>query len=261
MARMRVMVIAGTADGREIIGRLLQDGWDVIATVTTHYGQELLQTCPGVKIYQGKLDAGEILNLIYSQAISCLVDASHPFAREVSINAMKACSEASVCYLRFERKSAIVADANIQTVKSFEAAAEAAGRFAGNIFLTIGSNHLGIFIEKIPDYQNRLFVRILPDSRMISKCEAAGLSTGNIIAMQGPFSAPMNVEMLRHCKASVMVTKESGETGGTGAKLEAAACLGIPVILVERPEISYPKEVSTIEEVVDFLGATPGRFL
>jgi precorrin-6A/cobalt-precorrin-6A reductase len=257
---MRVMVIGGTADGREITGRLWQAGWDVIATVTTSYGRELLNACPGVKIYQGKLDAGEMYNLIREQAVSCLVDASHPFAREVSINAMKACSEALIRYLRFERKNTMAEGANIHKVNSFVAAAEAADRSAGNIFLTIGSNHLGLFIAKITDYQHRLFVRILPDSRRLLQCEEAGLTGGNIIAMKGPFSVPMNLEMLRQCNAAVMVTKESGDTGGTGAKLEAAARLDIPVIVVERPEVNYPKEVSTIEEVMEFLGGMPGRF-
>ncbi len=291
---MRVMVMAGTADGREITGRLWQAGWDVIATVTTSYGQELLKGylenkltrtsysgvralfCErssaeegvttgfrgpkSVKIYQGKLDATEICNLIRDQALSCLIDASHPFAREASINAMKACSEASISYLRFERKSAMADGANIHKVNSFAAAAEAANRFAGNIFLTIGSNHLGLFIGKITDYKNRLFVRILPDSRRLLQCEEAGLTSGNIIAMKGPFSVSMNLEMLRHCNAAVMVTKESGDTGGTGAKLEAVARLDIPVIVVERPKVNYPNEVSTIEAVMEFLEGMPGRF-
>jgi precorrin-6A/cobalt-precorrin-6A reductase len=256
---MRVMVIAGTGDGREIVGRLLQRGWDVVATVTTNYGQELLKAYPGVRIYQGTLDSAGILNLIKNQAIFCLVDASHPFAREVSLNAMKACDEAAISYLRFERNNTLAAGANIHRVTSFEAAADTANRFAGNIFLTIGSNNLKIFVEKITDYQNRLFVRILPDSRMVLKCEEAGLTAGQIMAMKGPFSVQMNLEMLRFCQAAVMVTKESGPAGGTDTKLEAAARLNLPVVVVERPEINYPQKVGSIEEVLEFLRLYPAN--
>lgn len=250
---MKIMVIAGTADAKEIINQLIKLALDVVATVTTSYGKELLEACNGAQTVQGKMDASAMLEFIREHDIGCLVDASHPFAQEASLNAIKACNEAKVPYIRFEREDINIDGVNIIRVKNFQAAAEASSSFQGNILLAIGSNNLNVFVERLKDYKNRLFVRILPDSRMVLKCEEAGLTAGNIIAVKGPFSLEMNIEMLKHCKASVLVTKESGETGGTGEKLEAAKKLGITVILVERPQISYERKVSTTQEILEFV--------
>ena len=248
-----IMVIAGTKDARDIAGELIKIKADVLATVTTGYGRELLEEFPGVRVHEGKLDPAGITGLVRRDNISCIVDASHPFAREVSTNAIRSCEETGIAYLRFERKKASAEGNAAIRVKSFEEAAEAAGKFEGNILLTIGSNHINAFTKSIPDYKTRLYARILPDSRMVAKCEEAGLSAGNIIAIKGPFSEELNIEMLKYCRAAVMVAKESGETGGTEQKLDAAVKLGLPVILVERPDIKYPQMVSTIDEVVEFV--------
>lgn len=250
---MRVMVVAGTADAKNIIEQLVGISVEVIATVTTSYGKELLGVFPGVETVQGKMDATAMLKFITQHGISCVIDASHPFAQEASINAISASKEAKVPYIRFEREDIDTSGANIIKVKDFQAAAEVCSSFQGNILLAVGSNNLSVFVEKIPDYKNRLFARILPDSRMVLKCEEAGLTAGNIIAVKGPFSTEMNIEMLKHCQASVLVTKESGETGGTGEKLEAAKTLDIPVIIVERPQISYERKVSTVYEIIEFV--------
>jgi precorrin-6A/cobalt-precorrin-6A reductase len=249
----RIMVIAGTKDARDIIGELLKMQAEVLATVTTSYGRELLEDRPGIRVHEGKLDFAGITGLVRENSISCIVDASHPFAKEVSMNAIRSCEETGTAYLRFERKNTSAEGSTVIRVKSFEEAAEAAGKFDGNILLTIGSNHINVFAKRIPGYKTRLYARILPDSRMVAKCEEAGLSAGQIIAIKGPFSEELNTEMLKYCNAAVMVTKESGETGGTDQKLEAAAKLGIPVVLVERPDIEYPQMASSINEVVEFV--------
>lgn len=249
---VRVMVIAGTADAKELIKQLVEIGAEVVATVTTPFGKSLLEDQKGVEIHQGKMDAEAMAQFIKGN-ITCLVDASHPFAREASINALKASNELKVPYIRFEREATPINDGEIIRVKNFHDAAEVVKDFVGNIFLAIGSNNLHFFVEKITDYKNRLFVRILPDSKMVLNCEEVGLTAENILAIKGPFSTEMNIEMLKYCKASVLVTKESGETGGTGNKLEAAAELGIPVILIGRPEIAYTRKVSSMEEIIEFV--------
>lgn len=249
----RILVIAGTSDARLIIGDLLKVGLDVVATVTTDYGKELLAGYNGLDVQEGKLNAEEMFNLINVKEINCMVDASHPFAREASINAIAACTKAEIPYLRFERSSTASDEGFIIRVKSFEEAAITASEHKGNILLAIGSNNIKLFIDKIHDYKERIYVRILPTSKMVAKCEEAGLTAGNIIAVQGPFSLEMNIAMLKHSNASLLVTKESGSSGGTDEKLEAAARLNIPVIMVERPEIDYGRKVSSIAEVLEFV--------
>ena len=104
----------------------------------------------------------------------------------------------------------------------------------------------------IPDFKGRIFARVLPDSKVIEKCERLGLDAGSIIAVKGPFSEAMNIEMLKHCNVSVMVTKDSGNAGGNDEKINAALKMSIPVIMVERPDIYYGRTASALEEVRAF---------
>lgn len=250
---MRIMVIAGTGDARDILRSMAPMDVEIVATVTTRFGKELLESCPGIEVHEGKLDGAGMKDFIRKRGISCMVDASHPFAREASENAIRSCEESGIAYIRFERKSTAMEGERVLRVKNFEEAAEAAAKCKGNIFLTTGSNHIHVFTRTIPDFKSRLFVRVLSDSSRVAKCEEAGLSAGNILAMKGPFSEEMNKAMFKHCNAKVMVTKESGETGGMAEKLQAAEKLGISVILIERPEVSYKQKVSTVEEVLQWV--------
>lgn len=250
------MVVAGTADAREIVGELTKLGIKAFATVTSKFGRELLEETLGIEVHEGKLDAGGIASLLGSTHAKCLVDASHPYAREASVNAIAACEKTGIPYLRFERCETPLDCPEIIRVKTFEDAAEKLRDIKGNIFLTTGSNTLKIFINKIPDFKTRLFVRVLPDSKVLVKCEEAGLTAQNIVAVKGPFSVAMNIEMMKHCNAAVLVTKESGEAGGTAQKLQAAESLGIPVVLIERPDVSYGAKVGSVKEVLDFVKRT-----
>lgn len=248
-----VVVIAGTADARKVIAELLRLDIRIVATVTTKLGSELLPQDARLVTREGKLTAEEMVELIRDTGAVCLVDASHPFAREASVNAMEACRQAVVPYLRYERAKTKAADESVVRVSSFQEAAELAGGMEGNILFAAGSNHLEVMTGIIRNYKERLFVRILPDSRMIARCEAAGLTAGHILAMKGPFSTEMNMEMLKYCKAAVLITKDSGETGGVGEKLDAAFGLGVRVIMVERPRMEYPRMTEAVEEVMAFV--------
>ena len=74
-----------------------------------------------------------------------------------------------------------------------------------------------------------------------------------IIAVQGPFSTEMNVEMFRHAAAEVIVTKDGGQIGGADTKIAAAQILNLPVVMIDRPKIFYPNVAATFDEVLIFL--------
>ncbi|KNY28006.1 precorrin-6A reductase [Pseudobacteroides cellulosolvens] len=250
---MKVLVLAGTKDAGEIAVKLKSEDIEVIASVTTDYGRHLLSHIGGVCIHVGKLDKDGMIKLVREKEVMCIVDASHPYASQASENAIKASDECSIPYIRFERMEVGVCMDEAIRVKSFEEAAKRASSISGNIFLTVGSNNIHVFTKNIPDYKSRLYARVLPDSKVLLKCEEAGLMPDNIIALKGPFSKDMNVAMLKHCNASILVTKESGEAGGTLEKLEAAIELGVKVIIVDRPNVAYGTKVSEVNEVVEFL--------
>ena len=220
-ALKNVLIIGGTVDARNIIERLIKHDVKITATVATEFGGSLLKKYESIDIREGRLTDDEMVELIHEIKADCLVDASHPFAENVSLNAAKACKKAAIPYLRYERPETDIADnKGIIRVRGFEEAVDKLKLFQGKIFLAIGSNKLNLF-TRLPDYKSRIFARVLPDSKVLAKCEEIGLNADNIIAAKGPFS----------------VTKDSGDAGGNMEKISAARKLGIPVIMVERPHV------------------------
>ncbi len=245
-----ILLIAGTSDARTIIERLAPEPVQLHATVTTDLGTEYLRQYPGLRIHQGRLDQAEMVQLIGAIKPDLMIDASHPFAKAASLNAMAACRESGTSYLRFEREATDSAGADLIWARDFDDAARKAAELTGNILLTIGSNHLEPFTRQIGDFRERLFIRVLPLQEVIAKCERFGFSAARIIGMKGPFSVEMNLAMLRYCQAQALVTKESGEAGGNQAKLAAAEELAIPVIMIRRPELEYGWTVDSVEQVL-----------
>ena len=230
-----ILVLAGTTEGREKAAALEKAGEQVIATTATEYGGELLRKNFKGEIISRPLESCELEKLIRERAIKRVVDATHPYAEQISTNARRACLSTEVPYERIERNS--LKYSGEAAVIEAEDAAEAAGiaaAYRGNIFLTIGSRKLQFFSGAIdPEH---LVVRILPLGASLEKCLDLGIPPKNIIAMQGPFDEELNRLLLRRYDATVLVTKESGTAGGTAEKIRAACSLGLPVILITRPK-------------------------
>lgn len=99
--------------------------------------------------------------------------------------------------------------------------------------MTTGSKNLDAF-AKIPDYENRVYARILPVKASLERALDLGYPPSRIIGMQGPFSEQLNEAMFKETKARYVVTKNSGHTGGFQEKLKAAERAGATVIIIER---------------------------
>ncbi len=247
-----IFVIAGTEDGRELAGFLLNNGFEVTASVISDYGKTLLLQYNGIKIINKKLDENELVELLLNNNIKVLVDASHPYAVNISQNAMTACHRANVYYIRYERESLSMNYDKIFHVDNYESAAIKASQLGKNIFLTIGSRNLKIFVDS-PALKNcNLIARILPTAEVLTLCESLGLTPKNIVAMQGAFSVELNIELFKHYGAEVIVSKDSGQIGGVDTKIIAAEKLNLPVVLIDRPKFHYDNVVSTFEDVLKF---------
>ncbi|MCR4435144.1 MAG: precorrin-6A reductase [Clostridiales bacterium] len=248
----KVLVVAGTADARQVIEELLKMNIEVVATVTTRLGGDLLKPLGNVDVREGRITLRWLAGLLSETKPLCLVDASHPFAREASQNAVDACKRRNVPYIRFEREETVYTGTDIVKVKDYEQAVQKLCFLEGNILLTVGSGKMEAFV-KIPDYRNRVYLRVLPESNVIARCEKLGFNAKNIIAMKGPFTEELNIALLKYCNASAMVTKESGNAGGVMEKINAARKLGIPVIMIERPEVVHGHKANAIDAVLEFV--------
>ncbi len=244
-----ILVIGGTSEGRAIARELVSRGAEVLATAATGYGGALLAE-DGVAAAVGRLNSAQLAELLVSKSVKVLVDASHPFATEVSRNAAGACEMAGVPYIRYARPEEMEAPGPaVQTAGNYRDAARMACGAGRTIFLATGSKTAGIFVEEARKTGSRVVVRAMPDPEIIRSLLTLGISPGDVVAARGPFGEDMNMALLKHFRADVLVTKESGRAGGIGEKISAAAKLGLPVIMIKRPP-EPPGAVGTVEEAV-----------
>ncbi|MFZ5632395.1 MAG: precorrin-6A reductase [Bacillota bacterium] len=244
-----ILVIGGTSEGREIARELAARGALVLVSTATGYGSNLAAG-DGVPVVQGRLNREELTDLLIARSVKVLVDASHPFAAEVSANATRACELTGVKYIRFARPFEEMPDSPlVETAESYRDAARRACGLGCSIFLTTGSKTARIFYDLARQAGKRVVIRIIPDPETIRNLLDMGFSPADVVAMHGPFSEEMNVAVLRHYRADVLVTKESGRAGGLGEKISAAARLGIPVIIVKRPPEPPGAVTSTAQAV------------
>jgi precorrin-6A/cobalt-precorrin-6A reductase len=245
-----IWVLSGTKDAVEIIKLLKKGKYKVLASAVTNYGASLARDAGADEVVTKALDCNEMRDMLHKKNIEAVVDATHPFAVDASKNAMKACSASGVKYIRFERKNANVPqNERIYIAKDFEDAAKKATKFE-TIFYTAGGKNLELFLNEARKKKKRIVVRVLPDISVIKRCIELGIEPKDIIAIQGPLSIEINKAMMREYRASILVTKESGEVGGTESKIRAALDLDMPVILIERPKLDYDLVVQDYEEVL-----------
>ncbi len=251
--------MSGTEEGREIVKRLNDNGEGVITTVATEYGREIYEKIGlGQLCIQGKLNAMGLSEFIRKKNIDTLIDATHPYATQASLNAIAASDESGIRYIRFQR-AASVTEAGMEDlgfvhmVKDMDDAVSWCRKSdKKRILLTTGFSAAEKFVS-LKD-EKELFIRILPMSAHIEQCIDMGIKPSNILALQGPFSIELNTAIYNQYKIDVVVTKDSGKTGGVPEKIQSARAAGIDIVMIKREEIDYPTKCSSIDEVFHLLG-------
>ena len=227
---MKAVIFSGTTEGRALSRAVAALGADVTVCVATDLGAEEQGHAPGITVRAGRLDAGEMTSLLQGAALC--VDATHPYATEVTRNIRAAATAAGVVYHRLLRPASALPAGSVVLETAAQAAAYLEAK-PGNVLLATGAKELPAFAALDPA---RLYPRVLPTLAGITACEAAGIPHRNIIAMQGPFTLELNVALLRQFSIAAMVTKDGGAAGGFAEKAEAAAQCGVQLIVLRRPE-------------------------
>ena len=247
-----ILVLAGTLDGREIAAGLTDAGYEVMASVVSDYGRILAEQS-GVKAQAAAMTDRELAQFIRDEGITLLVDATHPYAVNVSRNAAGAAKEAQIPCIRYERPSSDLPNyAKLLVAKDMKEAAELAVKAGKTIFLTTGSHTLALF-RAAATADCRLIARVLPQPDVITACLEAGFLPGDIVAVQGPFSQELNRAFFQEYKADVMVTKNSGAVGGTDSKIAAAMELNMTVVVVQRPPATGAETKSSVRDLLEYL--------
>jgi precorrin-6x reductase len=248
-----IWVFSGTGDGNALAAELSRLGYRLIVSTVSDYGAELASMAlPGVEVRSGRQGVAARRSQLQQSGAVAIIDATHPFATEISSQLTQLSAELNVPYIRYERPTTVLPKF-AREASDMAAAAHMAIEIGERIFLATGIKDLNTFLRQ-PDAEDReWFLRITPDSGSLELALKAGIPRSHICAMQGPFSTDFNLALWSAWGVDCVVTKESGEAGGFHAKAEAADKLGIPFIVVSRPQCSYPVVVSDFNTLADLL--------
>lgn len=242
-------IIGGTKDSRDFIEILKNSGADlrnIIVTTAGEYGKKLVENT-GVQVQGKPMNYEEMCEFVSKKNIRRIFDLSHPYAVEVSKNAMKTAEKNNLEYMRFERE--LLKYENSLNFYEIDELVKFLETLEGNILVTLGSNN----IDKFKNLKNleKMYFRILPVKESIEKTENAGIKAKNIIALQGPFSKDFNIAIYKNYNIKYVVTKESGSTGGEFEKIEAAYKTQAVPIVLKRPHIKYIQKVSDLKKLTE----------
>lgn len=247
---MSILLFGGTAEGHSLARRLAQAGLAVTCSVATAYGEAVLEPTPGLTVHVGRMDADQMAAEM-AKGYTCVVDATHPYADRVSENIRRAAETAGLPYYRLLRPRE--AAEGVLWADSPADAARMLADLPGNVLLTTGSKDLKTFTQ-VPDYRDRLYVRVLPSLESLSAALDLGYPAAHILCMQGPFPEKLNAALLEAVDAKILVTKDTGKAGGFPEKAAAAQSVGAKLLVIRRPtqETGY-----SLDALYDFL--TKGR--
>lgn len=243
-----ILVLGGTAEGRAVAQALLDRG---ISAMLSLAGRTRRPLTVGPVRSGGFGGVDALASYLREEGVSAVVDATHPFAASMTRNAVLACSQAGVPLLRLSRpgwSSHPLAEL-WEWVADHEEAAKAASGLRGPLLLTVGRLHTLDYVDCLGD--RSVVARV---------AEAPGVlpPQWQLLCARGPFTLSGERELFAEYGFTGLVTKDSGGSL-TEAKLWAAAEQQAAVVMIRRPEPPEDlSEVSTIEEVLDWLPRTAG---
>ncbi len=254
-----ILILGGTGDAIDIGSFLKDKGYSIQISTATSYGKELVRKHT-LETFDSRLQGENMHRTLSEYNIKAVIDATHPYSTKVTCNAAKACQKLELPFVRFERPRTKIPDREgIYLVENFHQGAEMSFYLGKKILLTTGSKDLDVFIQGLNSFDEtyrktiKLYARVLPENDSIAKCQKLGLTPDQIIAIKGPLNYDLNKAIYKSYEISVVVTKDSGETGGTPEKIDAALDLGINIIIVKRPEYKEISAVTNKEAVLSWL--------
>lgn len=245
-----VLILGGTAQGRELAAALTAAGLDVVTSLAG-VTRDPARVAGSVRSGGfGGVDG--LADWLREHPVVGVVDATHPFAAGMSANAARACGLVGVPLLRLDRPGwAGRPDAARWTwVADHDEAAAAAAQTSGVVFLAVGRSSLDHYVE--PLRGRPVVARV---------AEAAGLRVPEgwqVLAERGPFDAASEARLFADHGVRVLITKDSGGAASE-AKLDVAADLGVTVIMVSRPAsgVESPAAETGVERPAAVSGVEP----
>jgi precorrin-6A/cobalt-precorrin-6A reductase len=243
----KVLILAGTQEARAL-AEALHDAHPELWVMSSLAGiTAAANPLPGEMRVGGFGGADGLAAYIKDNAIALVVDATHPFAERITANALAACAQTHTPYLRLDRPQWVLPeDADIVFVPDAVEAARLVARTSSAALLTIGRKDLAAFqgIDKV-----KLVVRMIEPPSASETLDGA-----TYVIARPPFTVESELALLRAHGIDTLVTKASGGDA-TRAKLDAAARIGVRIVILRRPPPPDAERVYSIEEALAWIAA------
>ena len=254
----RVWLIGGTSESAILAEAIAQSQIHCIISVTTESAKSLYPESEFLTVWVGKLEQYQISDFFNNYNINRILDASHPYAVEISQLAIAVSQTHNIPYLRYERPATVAQNlANIVYLDSVETLLTGDYLSQKRVLLTLGYRMLSQFTR----WQDQaiLFARILPSAIALDAALKAGFTPDRIIAIRPPISLELETALWQHWNISLVVTKASGTAGGEDNKINLANQLNIPLIIIDRPSINYPQMTQYFQSAIEFCQPLKGE--
>ncbi|MBR0876058.1 precorrin-6A/cobalt-precorrin-6A reductase [Bradyrhizobium japonicum] len=239
----RALILGGTADASLLAAEIARARIDAVYSYggrTRAPADQPLPTRIG-----GFGGVSGLAGYIRSEGITHVIDATHPFAAEMSRHAVEASAETGTQLIALERAPWTRAPGdNWIEVHDVNAAVAALPEATAKVFLAIGRQHIAPFATK-PQHAYTL--------RFVDPPEAPLPFAADVIVSRGPFTLEGELEMMRTRSIAWIVARNSGGDGAH-AKIDAARMLGLPVIMIGRPKLPERLRVESVGEIMQWLG-------
>ena len=244
MTAPRLLILGGTGDAARlaaaVIGRF-GTGLDVITSLAGRTREPL--TPPGRVRSGGFGGVDGLAGYLAEERIALLVDATHPFATQISANARAACGIAGVPRLILDRPAWTQMPGDDWIEVADVAAAARLSKPGQRVFLALGAGKLAAFAGVAGVH----FV-----VRMVDRPERPPLDGCTIVVGRAPFSEAAERKLLRQHRIDLLVSRNSGGDAAAG-KIAAARSLGISVIMIRRPPREVGERTMEIEEALRWI--------
>lgn len=245
MTTHRILILGGTIEARQIAGALVVRGdCEVALSLAGRTGNPVGQ---GVPVRVGGFGGAEgLADYLRENSVGLLVDATHPYAAQISTNAVRAAGETGVAIVALRRPGWERVDGDRWSeVEDVPAAAATLGQAPRHVFLALGRQEVAAF-EAAP--QHHYLVRSVdPVDPPLAVPDA------DYILARGPFETADELALLERHGIDAVVSKNSGGSATYG-KIAAARALGIEVVMVRRPCLPDVPSALTVHELVAMAG-------
>jgi precorrin-6A/cobalt-precorrin-6A reductase len=246
----RVLILGGTGEARELAACVVSDLSDKLEVITS-----LTRQPPPERTPTGELRIGRFANIeefaktLSSEAIDLVVDATHPFAETISMQAYAACIRSEKLMLSLQRPPwNMPREAKWTEVPDMKKAAEILPRFAHRVFVTTGHRDLEA-LNDVPRDEPEMWYLVRLHTE---PAEVLALPNHHLITSTGPFSKDGEAALIAEHAIDTLIARESGGQAGQ-AKIDAAVDAGLHVVLISRPDPEPGNSVETVAEALAWL--------